>query len=269
MDVFRRREMKYLMTPRQYEGLLEDISHRLVYDDFHRDGKSVTICNVYYDTPHDILIRASLDKPMYKEKIRLRAYGVPAMEDNVYVEIKKKVDGIVGKRRISLALAEAQAYLRGEYLPELQGREGQIDREIRQFLARYAISPAVYIAYDRVAWYGREDDGLRVTFDRNIRTRRDRLSLADGDEGETLLSNGEILMEIKAQGGMPLWLARALSEHQIRRVSFSKYGAEFKRKIQREKEDACFRPSLRQIRQPIPSRYPPAMSLRQSVQRSS
>lgn len=271
MEVFRRREFKYRIDERTYDALMERVCQRLTHDAYHRGGKSVTICNVYYDTPGDDLIRASIEKPAYKEKLRMRAYGIPAMGDEVFVEIKKKVDGVVGKRRIALPLHTAERYLQGRCSLALTGREAQIDKEIGCLLGRYDIIPAVYLAYDRVAWYDREDDGLRVTFDRDIRARRDRLCLAEGDDGRPLLPEGEILMEIKAQGGMPLWLARALSETGIRRCSFSKYGTEFMQKISAERGEtaACsipfFQPTPRQA-QPL---YPLQPSLAQSARRSS
>ena len=88
---FRRYEKKYFLSPRQQEQLLQRIAPYIKEDAFD----SYTICNIYYDTPDWRLIRASLEKPAYKEKLRVRSYGVPTETDRVFVELKRKFDGVV------------------------------------------------------------------------------------------------------------------------------------------------------------------------------
>ncbi len=221
---FRRYEKKYFLTENQYEAFRKTAAPHIKPDDY----AEYTLCNIYYDTDNYSLIRASLEKPVYKEKLRVRSYGVPGGHDRVFVELKKKYDGVVYKRRVSMENCRVQAFLKnGEQCGEIN----QIGREIEYFQSLYRSEPAAFIAYDREAFQGRDDPELRVTFDTNIRYRLDRLSLSEGDDGLPLLDNGLILMEIKIPDACPLWLCRALSGLEITPVSFSKYGTCYKTKI--------------------------------------
>jgi len=217
ITTFERTEKKYLLEPGQFDALSRMLSDRMTIDQYGRH----TICNIYYDTDDYRLIRASIEKPSYKEKLRLRGYGIPRNSDPVFVELKKKCGGVVYKRRERLTLDEARRFLGQSAEPVHQN---QILREIGWFLNLYQPSPKVFLAYDRIALYGSEDPGLRITFDDSIRWRTTALDLAMGDWGSPLLPGGCRLMEIKLCGGMPLWLARALSECKAYPTSFSKYG---------------------------------------------
>lgn len=214
---FKRYEKKYMLTQAQYAAMIRGMAFHMRPDEHPR----YTIGNVYYDTPDYGLIRASLEKPIYKEKLRVRSYGVPGNEDAAFVEIKKKFDGVVYKRRVTVTAAQAPEWLRGEAAP----RDSQIGREIDWFVRRWQVIPAVYIAYDREAYAGVETSELRVTFDRNLRWRDADLDLRAGDGGSPILGDDKVLMEIKIPGAAPLWLARLLSENRIHDTSFSKYGA--------------------------------------------
>lgn len=226
--IFRRNERKYLLTRQQYHRLRELASPYLEEDEY---GHSI-ICNIYYDTADYELIRASIEKPIYKEKLRLRSYGVPTRDSVVFLEIKKKYNGIVYKRRIGLPLWKAvQSLEQGHILPE-PGQE-QITAEINYLLQRCQsrLIPALFLAYDRDAYRGVDDAELRLTFDFDIRSRKNSLSLTDGAEGEMFFQNGEVVLEIKTIGAYPLWLVHAMEECRIYPVSFSKYGNIYKQSI--------------------------------------
>ena len=219
-DVFQRYEKKYLVTQRQYDQLSLVLAPRMVPDRFARSS----IRNIYYDTPDFRLIRRSLDRPPYKEKLRLRTYGTPAADSEVFLEIKKKFDHIVYKRRIGMPYAQAVAYLDGRRA----AGHTQIAQEIEWFRAFYRdLRPAMFIYYDRFAIVDREQPDLRITFDSNIRWRADRLDLSAGTDGAPLLAPGTCLMEIKIPQAAPFWLSRALSEAGIFPTHFSKYGAAY------------------------------------------
>ena len=213
---FKRYEKKYLLTYRQYAAMLERMAGHMEADRF----SNYTICNIYYDTPDWWLIRTSLEKPLYKEKLRVRSYGTVCGADSVFVELKKKYDGVVYKRRVTMKAVDAVRWLRGDRPAE----PGQIQREIAWFLQRYRPEPRVFIGYDREAYAGTENRDLRITFDTNLRWRDTEVDLRCGDHGTYLLPEDAILMEIKIPGAAPLWLAEALSENRIFSTSFSKYG---------------------------------------------
>jgi hypothetical protein len=229
---FKRYEKKYLLSENKYKLLRLRLQNKLNIDNF---GKT-TICNIYFDTPNHLLIRNSLEKPIYKEKLRLRSYGTPMEEDKVFVELKKKYDGIVYKRRVKMDLVTAQHYL---YDMEPVSEPSQITREIDWFLSFYKeIRPTVYISYSRIAMYGIEDPQLRVTFDSNLLWREEDLWLSSGVWGNPLLRENETLMEIKIPGNMPIWLSHILDELEIYPTSFSKYGNAY---LQSEQIKKCIR----------------------------
>ncbi len=216
--VFKRYEKKYFLTQEQEAEFLKRIEGKMALDKYGE----CTICNIYFDSPDFDLIRASIEKPVYKEKLRLRTYGVPKKpEHKAFVEIKKKFDGVVYKRRAEMTLEEAEKYLYDGIHPEA---DTQIIRELDWFLKNNPVVPAVYLAYDRRAFAGVQEPEFRLTLDRNIRARYERLRLSEGADGENVIPEGMTLMEIKIPGTMPLWMAQLLSDMKIFPTSFSKYG---------------------------------------------
>lgn len=215
--VFNRYEKKYLVPQDIYDELRRQLEPHMQEDQYGLH----TICNIYYETPDNELIRRSIEKPVYKENLRLRSYGIPVMDSTVFLEIKKKYRSIVNKRRIKLTLQEAYDYLEHDIRPQ---KDSQILREIDFFLSRYPLSRGLYLAYDRIALAGRQDPSFRVTFDQNIRSRRTHMGLEEGDSGERLLPEGYYLMESKIMGATPIWFTEILSNLAIYPVSFSKYG---------------------------------------------
>lgn len=219
---FERRELKYRITDAQRAALEAAFDARMVPDEH---GES-TICNIYYDTADYRLIRASLEKPAYKEKLRLRSYGATEPGGEVFLELKKKYKGIVYKRRITLPEDAAGEFIAGR---APLGEHGQISREIEYFTAFYApLLPAVHLSYERSAWFSREDRDLRITFDKNIRFRQEDVSLTLPAGGRRILPEGESLMEIKAAAALPLWLVSELDTLGIYQSTFSKYGEAYK-----------------------------------------
>ncbi len=217
-DVFERIEVKYLVDDVQYAELMKRLKNMAAIDSY---GKT-SILNIYFDTPDYTLIKRSLDKPVYKEKLRLRTYGTAGDDTNSFIEIKKKYKGVVYKRRISMPYGQAIDYLVNGGMPNTKS---QISDEIDYFLKFYkGIRPAMAISYDRIAMAGIKDPDLRITFDTNIRWRTDHLSLKEGNKGKDILLPGQHLMELKIAGAMSVELARILDELNIRKTSFSKYG---------------------------------------------
>ena len=224
---FERIEKKYLLTHAQFCAVRARLEPH-----FTQDAYGVhTIHSVYYDTEDFALVRASLAKPRYKEKLRLRSYGTPEGESRVYLEIKKKYEGIVYKRRAGLTLNQARAFNAWGVLPKAQSADAQIFAEIGWMRTRYALRPRAVLSCERVALFGCENAQLRVTFDANMRFRTTALDLAAQDTGALLRPN-LYLMEIKVPGALPVWLARILCEEDVWPVSFSKYGTAYRERIE-------------------------------------
>jgi hypothetical protein len=234
IEIFNRYEKKYRLDELTMAKLQRRLSDFMRPDRHNRRGGTYRIVNLYYDTDDSSLIRNSLAKPAYKEKLRLRAYGTPDSESTVYAEIKKKVNGVVNKRRSAMKPAEAYGFLAGGTIPEYRPyMNRQVMAEIACFLGRNDVKPALYLAYERMAYSGEEGNDLRVSFDTGIRARRSDLRLESGAYGERLMGEGEWLMEIKTSRGIPIWLCRLLSEYKIYPRSFSKYGCAYMRMLER------------------------------------
>lgn len=223
--VFKRYELKYMLTLDQKEKVLAAMAPYMKLDQYGR----TTIRNLYYDTDTYLLIRRSIEKPAYKEKLRIRSYSRADSDSTVFAELKKKYKGVVYKRRISLPYGEAALWLSGEKHIDQQK---QIVNEIDYFLNYYkTLHPTVFLSYEREAFYTKDGSDFRVTFDDNILCRQEDLSLESEVYGTPILPEGMVLMEIKCSGGIPLWMTNILSEEHIYKTSFSKYGTAYQTMI--------------------------------------
>ena len=240
INTFARKEIKFLLNMEQYHGLMEVIDQYMNPDKFCVGGKEYGIYNIYYDTPDDYLIRESLAKPYYKEKIRLRSYYSPAAPDDmVFLEIKKKIGGIVTKRRVQMTLAESDAYFRDRSKPEMNKYiTEQVFRELAVFLNNYPVAPKQYISYQREAFFGKYDNDFRLTFDRKITERRYDLGLNYESYGNYIIGADQRLMEVKVSNAIPDWLVNKLSELEIYKTSFSKYGRAYQNFVKSQVESS-------------------------------
>lgn len=269
--VFKRYEMKYLLTEKQYEAVKAAFCDSLVPDRFAK----TTIQSLYYDTADNRLIRASLEKPTFKEKLRLRCYGLNDCDKDVFVEMKRKYDGVVYKRRITCKELQAQAVLGG-------ASDTQIGKELEYFARFYGeLYPKMLIIYDLEAFCAKQGeehglwqvdgqvDGqglrqgagqgagqgdLRITFDTNIRYRTDNLNFYSPLSGKELPTNEKILMEIKTGTALPLWLCAALDKERIYKTTFSKYGTAYKAECEKNNQrstELCLNQSSQTERLPL------------------
>lgn len=219
---FKRYETKYRMTKVQQEKMLERMQEYMTADEY----SASTIRNIYFDTNTYQLIRTSMEKPKYKEKLRIRSYRTVKETEDVFVEIKKKYDKVVYKRRLTMPEREAMLWVMGrtDTYPQTQ-----IGKEIDYFCHYYpSLKPAVFLSYDRTAYAGIQDKSFRITFDSNILARTKDTRLIYEPSGTPLLGEEEVLMEVKSNGGFPLWLVHFLTEEHIYHTSFSKYGEAYK-----------------------------------------
>lgn len=219
-NVFHRLEYKYVLTQTKYDSIINIIKEKLEVDFFG----NATIQSLYFDTPNYRLIRESIEKPMFKEKLRLRSYGIVGERDLAFLEMKRKSEGVVYKRRIKATEEFALDFI----AKKNDGYNDQISKELKYFRDYYAdLKPVVLLIYDREAYQSKD---LRITFDTNIRYRFNDLNLSTSLEGKPL-DEGTIMMEIKTIHAMPLWLVELLSENQIYKSSYSKYGKTYITKI--------------------------------------
>ncbi|MDE6023925.1 MAG: polyphosphate polymerase domain-containing protein [Lachnospiraceae bacterium] len=219
--IFKRYELKYILAQEQKKKVLDAMAAYMDLDEFGR----TTIRNIYFDTNNYRLIRHSIEKPAYKEKMRIRSYSQATPDSMVFVELKKKYNHVVYKRRICLPEKEAMEWVRKEKRCHM---DTQISAEIDYFIDYYeTLHPVVFLSYEREAFYSKDKSDFRVTFDDNILCRQNDLSLESEVYGTPILQEGIVLMEIKCSGGIPLWMAHVLSEEHIYKTSFSKYGTAY------------------------------------------
>ncbi|MBO5485410.1 MAG: polyphosphate polymerase domain-containing protein [Eubacterium sp.] len=228
--IFKRYELKYMLNRQQKENIVKSMEAYMKLDRYGR----TTIRNIYFDTDTYRLVRRSLEKPAYKEKLRVRSYYPANGEIPVFVELKKKYDKVVYKRR--LVCPEAQVmncFCNGNPLPD----DSQIGNEIRYFWKYYeTLHPVVFLSYEREAYYALDESDFRVTFDENILYRENDLSLGSDVYGTSILEDGKTLMEIKTSGGIPRWMCEILTQNHIYKTSFSKYGTAYGQMLKTEKQ---------------------------------
>ena len=224
--VMKRYEMKYIMSPEQTAYFKESVKDYMKIDKFGL----TSIASLYYDTPNYRLIRTSVEKPAFKEKIRLRSYGIATDDSPVFLELKRKAYGIVYKRRVQSTIPLVKKFF------DCEGdicAGGQINREITTFRDYYqTLVPACMIIYDRIAYF-QPDGDLRLTIDHNPRYRYEDLDLRVSMDGNSLLKDGYTILEVKVQQAVPLWLSHILTKGKIYKGSFSKYGEAYRQQLLR------------------------------------
>lgn len=222
-QVFERKEIKYLLTQQEYDALLREIEPYLQKDHYFEE----TNCSIYFDNDLHYLAVHSMDKPLYKEKVRLRSYNTPKLNDKVFLEIKKKFNGVGSKRRVEMPLKDYYQYVD----TGLSGHTSnpQIQKELDYCIAQNHLKPVLYLAYDRRSYNDRATNQLRITFDANVRYREDDLRLEHGSHGQQYFTQPMYVMETKTMGAYPMWLVHALSHLNIYPTSFQKYGSVYQK----------------------------------------
>lgn len=218
VNIFRRVEKKYIIDKKQYNNLKEYLNKYMIEDEH---GKS-TIRNIYFDSSQYELISHSITKPYFKDKVRARSYNTPNKDSIVFLEIKRKCGGIVGKRRIQMKLSDLEKYILNQEYPYVN--DSQIKSELDYYFKKYNLKPTMYLSYGREVYYCKEDRDLRITVDNNIIARPYDIRLDSENYGTNILSKDLYVMEIKTLGAMPLWLVKVLNEIKIKPCGFSKYG---------------------------------------------
>ena len=221
-DIFRRVEEKYFLSKEQAYNLLKEINTYIEKDKYYKSN----ILNIYFDNNNDEILIRSGDKPIYKDKIRLRSYSIPTLKDDVFLEIKSKYNGVTGKRRIRMKLSDFYNYINNNEI-----KNTQIMNEIDYLFKYYDLKPSYFVGYDRLSYKGKDNEGLRITLDSNLRSRTSNLNLEQGDYGDLFFDDDRLIMEIKTLNSIPLWLTSALSKFKIYPISFSKVGEIYKKEM--------------------------------------
>lgn len=231
IKTFQRYELKYLIDKTQFQKLLPLLKEQMNFDKFCKGDKNYNIYNIYFDNSKNEIIQKSLSKPFYKEKLRLRSYEVPTESTTVFLELKKKIGNSVIKRRAVMKYNQALDFLKNKDTSMFKGLDKIVLEEIKKHIDRYNVKPKVNIQYERIAFFDKTDEDIRVSFDNNIFTSRELLNMEKLEKESNLLDENKFIMEIKCKGAIPIWLCKILSNLKIYKTSFSKYGNEYKKFI--------------------------------------
>lgn len=216
MNFFKRYETKYLLNKKEHEELIYLMKEYMKLDKFGR----MLITNIYFDTKDYRVIRRSLEKPLYKEKLRVRFYDDNF--DDAFVELKKKYKKVVYKRRVKTSFEMMKSSLVNR---ECKIDDSQISKEIDYFIKAYNDPfPRVYLSYEREAFYSKDDSDFRMTFDYNIKVRDYDVINVKRRDGINVLEDDYVLLEVKTAYALPEWLLNYFNENKIYKKSFSKYG---------------------------------------------
>lgn len=226
---FKRVEKKYIITLKQKDELLEILKSYMEIDAFCKNGNMYTIENLYFDMGDMSVIRRSLERPRYKEKLRIRKYSG---DDRYFLEVKKKLNGIVGKRRILLNKEQAMNFINDQTLPTFSNEvDNHIKKEIEYYLSHHPVKPSTLVKYDRYALFGKDDKSLRITFDLELKSNRKNVEFDKGVYDNYIIPPDLCILEIKTSRNYPLWLAKALSKIKIYPHTFSKYGKDHENSV--------------------------------------
>ena len=225
-NIFERIEQKYILNENEYLIIKKYLNEYFVRDKYFESN----IYNIYFDNDNYDLIINSLEKPIYKEKVRLRSYNTFKNTDILFLEIKTKYKNKVYKRRVELTKDEFDKYINNDILPN----RSQIMKEIDYRLKYYKLKPKILVAYDRKSYLSKESNDFRITFDSNLRYRFDNLYLDDCNN-KKFFNEDKYIMEVKSLNALPLWFVKILNENKIYPTSFSKVGSIY----MEEKRNLC------------------------------
>lgn len=229
IEIFTRKEQKYLITVQQYDALVDQMKLHMRPDKNGQNGY-YTVTSLYFDNADHTIYYETKNKLKFRQKLRLRVYDDADIYDKAFFEIKQKHKKVVNKRRMLLPLSEARRYLKESPITsvdQLESSNPQVFQEIDHFRRLYQLHPEMIISYDRHALHGIEDDNLRVTFDLNLRCRNYDLNLEHGSYGKQVIDPNLVVLEVKVDHSVPLWLTRLLQDLQCEQKSASKYCTSF------------------------------------------
>ena len=235
MKRFNRFELKYVVTSAQVEALKQDLDTQMLPDHNASLDGSYNVTSLYYDTADFAFMRAKREGIKFRRKLRIRRYGDDE-DAAVFVEIKQRINRTTQKRRMSLPLAEAYTLCSGQLEYSGQDEADAVVADEVTFLARaLALQPTCVVGYRRNAFVGgRYEPGLRVTFDHSLWTAPASSGLSSTGERHVVAAPSLMIMEVKANNAVPLWLANMLARHRCELRRYSKYcaGAQLLRKLE-------------------------------------
>ena len=224
IEIFSRREQKYLITQWQYLQLVENILPYMRPDKYGVEGR-YSVTSLYFDNDDQDIYFETKNKLKYRQKLRLRVYDDTDRNGTAFFEVKQKHNKVVNKRRLVMPLSEAYRYLNNdaEELSSYETSNGQVLKEIDHFKRFYDLQPEMIVSYNRHAFHGVTDPELRITFDLDLKCRNEDLALENGSYGHNFIDENLVVLEVKVNDSVPLWLTRHLQDLDCEQRSASKF----------------------------------------------
>lgn len=223
LEIFSRRELKFLLPFETYKALANDMMPYMRYDKFGDGFGRYNIVSLYFDTPQKTIYYETRNKLLFRQKLRLRVYDEADLNSTAFLEVKQKFKNVVNKRRTLVPLQSAYDYIYQNQSIADQVSNPQILKEIDHFKQLYNLHPEIVVSYDRQAFHGLYDPDLRVTYDYNLLCRNDDLHIENGPQGENFVDPNLVVMEVKITNSVPLWLTELLSDYGLQKQGVSKF----------------------------------------------
>ena len=226
-----RYELKFTVSADVKRALLGLAGEGLLPDSHGHEGL-YRVSSQYFDTPDLKAYWEKLDGVGYRQKFRLRFYGDEPKADAIFFEIKHRWDQTVYKERVPLQLEALSSLLEqpnqilqlAELVETLTSAEERTLKKIVSVAAKTGLTGVNMISYLREAWVGKYDESLRVTFDHLCAAFSPGDASAPlGDQGTPILDPSSMLLEVKFNDRLPVWLRDCLGQVAVQPIRFSKY----------------------------------------------
>ena len=230
-------EFKYQITAEQMPAIKAAISPYCNVDPFVGNaGGRYTITSLYLDTVDRRFYWATENQVHARMKLRVRTYGM-ASEGPVFLEIKRRFGDAQSKSRVQVPRDEWQAAV----IPggdeqfqnwKLDSRKMEIVKDFSAIAGGYALEPVCCVRYDRDSYVGRLNPDVRITFDQRIRTCHSHDWALHPHEVDYLpvdypynfgAPEPRLVLEIKFDMHLPIWLIDLVRQFDLKRESFAKY----------------------------------------------
>lgn len=226
---FNRYELKYLVDARLRDALVPVMLQHM-RPDREGDHGVYEVASLYYDSADLACYRAKIDGINYRRKLRIRSYGFTgdAPDPRVMVEIKQRINRTTQKRRLATAWSVSQQLVDGRRPDDagLDDEDRATAEEVLFLAGSLQLGPRCVISYRRTALMGSVyEPGLRITFDERLEVSDASDGLRGGAPRQLFLPRDQLILEVKTNDVVPLWVARLLAAHSVRVIRFSKYCA--------------------------------------------
>ncbi len=226
---FERYEIKFRIRNEKIPEIREYIKEYTYPDPHVADSEEVmyTVRSIYFDTRNLDFYWEKIDGIKVRKKLRIRGYNLD--KGFAFLEIKRKYTNCVVKERAKLPLGQIEKIIsmlevkQGEKMPDSHNNRLVSGKFIYNIIKKQLLAKLL-VVYEREPYIHKTNSDVRVTIDKNIRSRYnpDLSDLFNGDD-LTLFANDFSILELKFNNFIPKWMRNMIKELKLKQESFSKY----------------------------------------------